>query len=96
MNNQSQPSFTVWKKCPQTDHGHGHSHGLFISATYYGRKMDDQSLIVMVSTEIPTIIDPSATIKYPGTTGSIIVGISAPSFCGACARCMHAPAWKAF
>ncbi len=28
------------------------------------------------STEIPTIIDPSATINYPSATGSIIVGIS--------------------
>jgi hypothetical protein len=27
-------------------------------------------------TEIPTIIDPSATQKYPSATGSIIVGIS--------------------
>jgi hypothetical protein len=27
-------------------------------------------------TEIPTIIDPSATINYPSATGSIIVGIS--------------------
>jgi hypothetical protein len=27
-------------------------------------------------TGIPTIIDPSATINYPSTTGSIIVGIS--------------------
>jgi hypothetical protein len=27
-------------------------------------------------TEIPTIIDPSAAIKYPSATGSIIVGIS--------------------
>ncbi len=29
-----------------------------------------------VLTEIPTIIDPSATINYPSATGSIIVGIS--------------------
>ena len=27
-------------------------------------------------TEIPTIIGPSATIKYPSATGPIIVGIS--------------------
>jgi hypothetical protein len=26
--------------------------------------------------EIPTIIDPGATMNYPGATGSIIVGIS--------------------
>jgi hypothetical protein len=32
------------------------------------------------STEIPTIIDPSATINYPSATGSIIVGISVPSY----------------
>ncbi len=31
---------------------------------------------VQKSTEIPTIIDPSATINYPSATGSIIVGIS--------------------
>ncbi len=29
-------------------------------------------------TEIPTIIDPSATINYPIAIGSIIVGISVP------------------
>jgi hypothetical protein len=29
-----------------------------------------------INTEIPTIIDPSATINYPSATGSIIVGIS--------------------
>ncbi len=28
------------------------------------------------ATETPTIIDPSATKKYPSSTGSIIVGIS--------------------
>ena len=33
--------------------------------------------------EIPTIIHPSATIKYPSATGSIIVGISV------CCVCMH-------
>ncbi len=31
-------------------------------------------------TEIPTIIDPSATINYPSATGSIIVGISVVHF----------------
>jgi hypothetical protein len=30
-------------------------------------------------TEIPTIIDPSATKKYPSITGLIIVGISVVS-----------------
>ncbi len=28
---------------------------------------------VFVTTEIPTIIDPSPTVNYPGATGSIIV-----------------------
>jgi hypothetical protein len=32
-------------------------------------------------TEIPTIIDPSATINYPSATGSIIVGISVVYVC---------------
>ncbi len=31
-------------------------------------------------TDIPTIIDPSATINHPGATGSVIVGISVTSF----------------
>ena len=31
---------------------------------------------VHIHTEIPTIIDPSATVNYPSATGSIIVGIS--------------------
>ena len=31
---------------------------------------------VITDTEIPTIIDPSATRKYPSATGSMIVGIS--------------------
>ncbi len=31
---------------------------------------------VITDTEIPTIIDPSATRKYPSATGSIIVEIS--------------------
>jgi len=30
---------------------------------------------VLLATEIPTMIDPSATINYPSVTGSIIVGI---------------------
>ncbi len=30
----------------------------------------------LVDTEIPTIIDPSATVHYPSATGLIIVGIS--------------------
>ncbi len=32
----------------------------------------------LAPTEIPTIIDPSATTNYPSATGSIIVGISVP------------------
>ncbi len=31
---------------------------------------------ICVRTEIPTIIDPGATINYPSATGSIIVGIT--------------------
>ena len=31
---------------------------------------------VCYATEIPTMIDPSATKNYPSATGSIIVGIS--------------------
>ncbi len=39
-----------------------------------------------VITEIPTIIDPSATINYPSATGSIIVGITVQG-ANVCARC---------
>jgi hypothetical protein len=42
---------------------------------------------VCIRTEIPTIIDPSATRKYASATGSIIVGISVT--CNVCAWIQH-------
>ena len=35
---------------------------------------------MIASTEIPTIIDPSATINYPSAAGTISVGISVPAY----------------
>jgi hypothetical protein len=42
-----------------------------------------------VSTDIPTIIDPSATINYPSATGSIIVGIPVMCVILAVRVCAH-------
>ncbi len=47
-------------------HTHTHSIPLLCPSTFQ-------------STEIPTIIDPTATINHLSATGSIILGISAPS-----------------
>ncbi len=47
-----------------------------IGGIVYGETALYKKFVRRNSTEIPTIIDPSATINYPSATGSINVGIS--------------------